>query len=153
MDRIASFSVDHDNITPGIYISRIDGDLITYDLRTRVPNGGDYIDDCTMHSVEHMMATFLRNSSVKDDVIYFGPMGCRTGFYLIVRDAVSPERVLDEVKLALEKTVMHDGPVFGATRKECGNYQCLDIDCAKEECGRYLDLLCSKKEITFKYEE
>ena len=151
MDRIASFSVDHDKITPGMYISRIDGELVTYDLRTRVPNGGDYIDDCTMHSVEHMMATFLRNSDIRDHVIYFGPMGCRTGFYLIVR-AVAPEKVLEEVKLALRKTVEHKGAVFGASRKECGNYLCLDSESAKEECRRYLDVLCSKEKISFEYE-
>lgn len=82
MDRIASFSVDHDLIEPGIYISRIDGDIVTYDLRTRKPNAGDYMDNLTMHTVEHMLATFLRNSEIGGEVIYFGPMGCRTGFYL-----------------------------------------------------------------------
>ena len=76
--RIASFSVDHDKIGVGIYVSRIDGDITTFDLRTRIPNSGDYLDDVTMHSVEHMLATFLRNSEVSDKVIYFGPMGCRT---------------------------------------------------------------------------
>ena len=85
MDRIASFSVDHDLIEPGIYISRIDGDIVTYDLRTRKPNAGDYMDNLTMHTVEHMLATFLRNSEIGGEVIYFGPMGCRTGFYLLVR--------------------------------------------------------------------
>ena len=79
MDRIASFSVDHDLIEPGIYISRIDGDIVTYDLRTRKPNAGDYMDNLTMHTVEHMLATFLRNSEIGGEVIYFGPMGCRTG--------------------------------------------------------------------------
>lgn len=83
MDRIASFSVDHDLIEPGIYISRIDGDIVTYDLRTRKPNAGDYMDNLTMHTVEHMLATFLRNSEIGGEVIYFGPMGCRTGFYLL----------------------------------------------------------------------
>lgn len=102
MERIASFSVDHDKIETGIYVSRIDGDIITYDLRTRKPNGDDYIDDVTMHSVEHMMATYLRNSDIGSRVIYFGPMGCRTGFYLLVRDLPN-ERVLEEVKLALKK--------------------------------------------------
>lgn len=149
MERIASFSVDHDKITPGIYVSRIDGDIITYDLRTRTPNGDDYIDDVTMHSVEHMMATFLRNSSIGKNVIYFGPMGCRTGFYLLVR-GLSNERVLEEVKLALKKTAEHDGEMFGNTRKECGNYKCLDLDSAKRECKRYLEVL-ENKENTFQY--
>lgn len=138
--RITSFETDHDKIVPGMYISRIDGDLTTYDLRTRVPNGGDYFDDCTMHSVEHMMATYLRNSDIKEDVIYFGPMGCRTGFYLIVRN-LPPETVLREVITALKKTVAHRGAVFGASRKECGNYLCLDLASAQEECSRYLAVL------------
>ena len=117
VNKIASFSVDHDKIGVGIYVSRVDGDITTYDLRTRLPNQGDYLDDITMHSVEHMLATYLRNSNIKDDVIYFGPMGCRTGFYLLVRNADN-ENVLKEVKLALEKTINHEGEIFGATRKE-----------------------------------
>ena len=84
--KIASFTVDHNKLCEGIYISRIDGDVVTYDLRTRKPNCGDYMDNITMHSVEHMFATVIRNSPIKDKVIYFGPMGCQTGFYLCVRD-------------------------------------------------------------------
>ena len=150
-NRIASFSVDHDKIGVGIYVSRIDGDIITYDLRTRTPNGGDYLDDITMHSVEHMMATFLRNSAIKDSVIYFGPMGCRTGFYLLVRN-LDNQTVLKEVKLALQKTIDHTGEMFGNTRKECGNYKCLSLNSAKIECQKYLTALNSQKNITFKYE-
>ncbi len=148
-DRIASFSVDHDLITPGIYISRIDGDIVTYDLRTRTPNGGDYIDDLTMHSVEHMLATYLRNSDIKNKVIYFGPMGCRTGFYLLVRNT-EPQTVLQELKTALKKTINHEGEIFGGTRKECGNFECLSLEAAKEECEKYLKIL-SIKENDFKY--
>ena len=86
MKRIASFTVDHDKLGPGIYVSRRDGDVTTYDLRTRKPNAGEYMDNRTMHSVEHMFATFIRNSEIADSVIYFGPMGCQTGFYLLTRD-------------------------------------------------------------------
>ncbi len=150
LNRIASFSVDHDKIGVGIYISRIDGDITTYDLRTRIPNSDDYLDDITMHSVEHMLATFLRNSNIGDKVIYFGPMGCRTGFYLLVRNADN-FKVLEELKLALKKTVDFDGEIFGGTRKECGNYKCLSLDSAKLECKRYLDALESLKNIDFKY--
>lgn len=150
INRITSFSVDHDYITPGIYISRIDGDITTYDMRTRTPNAGDYMDNVTMHSVEHMLATFFRNSSIGDSIIYFGPMGCRTGFYLLVRD-VQKERVLEEVKLALAKTVEHTGDVFGASRKECGNYKELDIVSARRECERYLNELENYGNIDFKY--
>ncbi len=151
MNKITSFTVDHDKITPGIYISRIDGDITTFDLRTRTPNAGDYMDDLTMHSVEHMMATYLRNSEIKDSVIYFGPMGCQTGFYLLTRN-ISPEKVLETVKKCLKLTVEHDGAMFGAHRKECGNYKNLCLDAAKTECARYLNALESK-ENDFRYEE
>ncbi len=151
MNKITSFTVDHDKITPGIYISRIDGDITTFDLRTRTPNAGDYMDNLTMHSVEHMMATFLRNSEIKDSVIYFGPMGCQTGFYLLTRD-ILPEKVLEIVKKCLIMTVEHDGEMFGAKRKECGNYKNLSLDAAKTECARYLTALESK-ENDFRYEE
>ena len=144
MKQIASFAVDHDKITPGMYISRIDGDITTFDLRTRTPNAGDYMDNITMHSVEHMLATLLRNSRIGGQVIYFGPMGCRTGFYLLTRD-VSPDTVRDCLIEALESTVAHEGDVFGATRKECGNYRELDIAAAKRECATYAQVLKQAK--------
>ncbi len=147
--KIASFTVDHDLLTEGIYVSRIDGDITTYDLRTRIPNGGDYMDNLTMHSVEHMFATYVRSSEISDRVIYFGPMGCQTGFYLLVRDAENDE-VLKVVLSVLEKIVNHSGEMFGAVRRECGNYQNLDLACAKRECSRYLSIL-SSKENDFKY--
>ena len=109
--RIASFLVDHDYITPGVYISRIDGDIYTYDLRTRRPNAGDYMDNVTMHTVEHLFATYVRSSEIGDEVIYFGPMGCRTGFYLLVRD-VQPSEVYSVIRETLSKIAMHEGEVF-----------------------------------------
>lgn len=149
MNRIASFSVDHDYIKKDIYISRIDGDITTYDMRTRIPNAGDYMDNVTMHSLEHMFATYVRNSVIGDRAIYFGPMGCRTGFYLLVRDT-EPKVVLDVVIDTLEKIVAHDGEMFGATRKECGNYRELDLACAKREAAAYLAQLRGR-EHDFKY--
>ena len=148
--RIASFSVNHDIITGGIYVSRIDGDVTTYDLRTRVPNMGDYMDNVTMHSVEHMFATFVRSSEIADRVIYFGPMGCQTGFYLLVRD-LDNETVLMLVKSVLEKIINHKGEIFGNTREECGNYRNLNLEASQIEAERYLNVLNSK-EVTFKYE-
>ena len=144
MDKITSFSVDHDYIKPGIYISRLDGDITTYDLRTRTPNNGCYMDNLTMHTVEHMLATFLRNSEIKDTVIYFGPMGCQTGFYLLVRNAEN-EKVLEILKQCLESTLAYEGKVFGAERKECGNYKNLSLEAAKKECAAYLEVLNSKE--------
>ena len=140
ISRIASFSVNHDYIVPGIYVSRIDGDITTFDLRTRKPNCGDYMDNLTMHSVEHMFATYVRNSDIADKVIYFGPMGCQTGFYLLTRD-VKLDKVYETVISTLEKIINHDGEIFGKVREECGNYLNLDIDAAKAECKKYLAAL------------
>ena len=138
--KIESFKIDHNKLECGIYVSRIDGDIVTYDLRTRKPNCGDYMDNATMHSVEHMIATYIRSSSIKDDVIYFGPMGCQTGFYLLVRNGDN-EEVLSVLKETLKKVIDHKGEVFGASQIECGNYKNLDISLAKEECRKYLDVL------------
>ena len=151
LTRIASFTVNHDYIDEGIYISRIDGDITTYDLRTRRPNMGDYMDNLTMHSVEHMIATYMRNGSIKENVIYFGPMGCQTGFYLLVRDT-DPATVLSALKEALSLSVAHEGEIPGKERRECGNYLNLDLSAAKIECKRYLDVLNSR-EWDFKYKE
>ena len=149
MKQIASFSVDHDKICEGMYISRIDGDVTSFDLRTRKPNAGDYMDNITMHSVEHMLATYLRNGEIGPHVIYFGPMGCRTGFYLLTRD-ITPVTALNALKNALAATVAHEGEVFGATRKECGNYKELSLESAKIEAKRYLCEL-EKRAQTFEY--
>ena len=152
MEKIQSFRINHDVLEPGIYVSRIDGDITTYDLRTRKPNAGDYMDVVTMHSVEHMIATLIRNSEIASDVIYFGPMGCQTGFYLLVRNAVN-EKVLDVLKDCLRKTIAHEGPVFGASAAECGNYRSLSIESAKTECRRYLAVLEALVNPDFTYQE
>ena len=149
LTRIASFTVDHDLIREGIYVSRVDGDVTTYDLRTRVPNGGDYMDNVTMHTVEHLFATYVRQGAIGKDVLYFGPMGCQTGFYLLVRNADNA-RVLREVREVLLRIIDHRGAVPGASRTECGNYKCLDLDAAIAECRRYLSALDSREQ-TFKY--
>ena len=150
-ERIASFSVNHDYIDEGIYVSRIDGDVVTYDLRTRKPNMGDYMDNTTMHSVEHMIATYIRSGRIGKDVIYFGPMGCQTGFYLLVRNREN-EEVLLALREAFSSAASHEGEIFGAKREECGNYKNLDLDLAKKECKRYLAVL-SREDIDFKYKE
>ena len=144
ISKITSFTVDHDLLKEGIYVSRTDGDITTYDLRTRVPNSGDYMDNLTMHSVEHMFATYVRSSAIGDRVIYFGPMGCQTGFYLLVRDADN-EETLSVVIDVLCSIIRHDGEMFGALRKECGNYRNLDLAAARRECERYLAILNSKE--------
>lgn len=148
--KIESFKIDHNKLNPGIYVSRTDGDIVTYDLRTRKPNMGDYMDNATMHSVEHMIATYIRSSSIGQDIIYFGPMGCQTGFYLLVRNGKN-EEVLSVLKETLQKVISHEGDVFGASQIECGNYKNLDIALAKEECRKYLEVLESYTP-DFKYE-
>ena len=150
MKKIASFTVNHDNIKVGLYISRIDGDITTYDMRTRKPNMGDYMDNLTMHSVEHMFATYVRNSDKSEKIIYFGPMGCQTGFYLLVRD-LSPNEVLELIRSVLIKIINHTGEIFGNKREECGNYRNLNLEAAQIEAERYLEVLNST-EVTFKYE-
>lgn len=144
MKKIASFTVDHDLLDEGMYISRIDGDIKTFDMRTRKPNGGDYMDNVTMHSVEHMFATLVRNSAIGESVIYFGPMGCRTGFYLLTRN-VDENLVFEETKKVLYR-ILDEKEMYGQKRKECGNYLELDLDKAKEECARYLKVLENKGE-------
>lgn len=148
MERIASFTVDHNLLEPGIYVSRVDGDITTYDLRTRKPNCGEYMDTMTAHTVEHMFATLVRNSEIAADVIYFGPMGCRTGFYLLVRNADN-EQVLRVTKRILADIIAYDGEVFGASAKECGNYRDLGLDTAKKECEGYLKALAREQSFSY----
>ena len=152
VERITSFTVDHDLLEPGIYVSRVDGDVTTYDLRTRKPNAGAYMDNLTMHSVEHMFATLIRNSELKQDVVYFGPMGCQTGFYLLIRNADN-HRVLSVVKQVLRDILAYDGPVYGASRKECGNYRNLSLESARAECRDYLAVLEAQDDWDFCYRE
>ena len=149
--KIASFTVDHEKLLPGIYVSRRDGDVVTYDMRTRTPNTGDLMDNATMHSFEHMFATYVRNSSFADDVIYFGPMGCQTGFYLLIREKENDE-ILSLVKDTLEKIIAHDGEIFGRSPIECGNYANLSLEAAKAEAKKYLNILNSKEKWSFLYE-
>ena len=149
MKKIASFTVNHDTLTRGMYISRVDADVVTYDIRIKLPNGGDYLENDAMHTFEHLFATFARNSKWSDQVIYVGPMGCRTGFYLLVRD-LSPERVLDEVIKVLDLIAYHSTEMFGATRKECGNYRELSLKSAQAEAASYLNELRSHPH-DFKY--
>lgn len=149
ISKITSFTVDHRILDPGIYVSRVDGDITTYDLRMRKPNTGNLVDNATLHSIEHMFATYIRNSSIKDDVIYFGPMGCQTGCYLLIRNADN-NKVLEVIKDVLDKIINHDGEMFGCSEVECGNYRNLDVSLAKEEAKLYINVLNSK-ENTFEY--
>lgn len=133
MEKIKSFCVDHDRLEKGMYVSRIDGDVITYDLRMVKPNQGRYLENAGLHTFEHLFATYVRNSKMSEQIIYVGPMGCRTGFYLLTRDTMSKEQALLLVKETLAFIAEFKGEIPGAScSKECGNY--LDHDLHKANC-------------------
>ena len=148
--KITSFEVDHTTLCEGMYISRVDGDVTTFDLRTRRPNAGDYMDNVTMHTFEHLFATYIRNSEIGENVLYFGPMGCQTGFYLLTRE-LAPAAVYRAVLNVLGKIIAHEGEVFGASAVECGNYRSLELAAAKREAARYLPILqkCDGSDFTY----
>ena len=142
MERIASFQVDHDKLEPGLYLSRRDGEVTTFDLRFKKPNTGDLLTNAEMHSVEHIIATLLRNGKAKDAVIYFGPMGCQTGFYLLV----DSRQLTDADAVALVKDTFaagaaFTGPMPGYSSVECGNYINLDTELAKKQCAAYCGII------------
>lgn len=151
MKKIASFEVNHDILEKGLYTSRIDGDAITYDIRMKVPNKGDYLSTGGMHSIEHLFATYARNSSLSENVIYVGPMGCRTGFYLILRDTVDKNSVLELVRESMKFIRDFDGEMPGGKRQECGNYLDHNIPEAKEVAKDMLRVLEKWKEEDFVY--
>ena len=142
MERIASFQVDHDKLEPGMYLSRRDGDVTTFDLRFKKPNTGDLLTNAEMHSTEHVIATLLRNGRAKDAVIYFGPMGCQTGFYLLVDGKqLTDADTVELVKEVFAAGAAFPGPMPGNAPAECGNYINLDLDLAKAQCAYYSQLV------------
>ena len=136
MEKIASFTINHDTLTEGIYISRIDGDITTYDLRFIRPNTPPFLEQKALHTIEHLFATFLRNSKFSENIIYFGPMGCRTGFYLLVRN-LSEENTVALLKEVLDLSINFEGEIPGSSKIECGNYKEHDLDGAKEALRKY----------------
>ena len=141
MEKIASFTVDHNKLQKGMYISRIDGDIVTYDIRMKKPNNNDFLPTGQMHTFEHLFATYARNSKIKDNVIYVGPMGCRTGFYFLVRNNVSHQQALEVVKQTLEFVKMFEGEIPGSTKIECGNYLDHDLEGAKKVAIDMIEVL------------
>ena len=129
MKRIASFEVNHDKLKPGMYTSRIDGDITTYDIRMVYPNAGTYIQPAAGHTFEHLFATYARNSKFADQIIYCGPMGCQTGFYFLVRDMKPSSRI------------------------ECGNYLLHDLAGAKQLAASMIPVLEGWKEENLIYEK
>ena len=154
MERIASFTVDHTVLVPGLYPSRRDGTAVTFDLRFKKPNTGDLLSNAELHSVEHIIATLLRNSPQKDAVIYFGPMGCQTGFYFLFDGEqlsnANAVRLLQRVFTAAAK---FDGAMPGASARECGNYRNLDVELARRCCAYYADVIADWSEEKLVYPE
>ena len=126
MKKIASFTINHDTLKKGMYISRIDGDVVTYDIRMKLPNGGDYLSTGEAHTFEHLFATFARNGAFGQEILYVGPMGCRTGFYLLTRDTLSYANAIQLVQESVAFIANYDGEIPGNKKEECGNY--LDHD-------------------------
>lgn len=139
LQKIKSFSLDHDVMEPGLYLNMESHGVSTWDLRFKKPNGGDYFTPKAGHSVEHIIATLLRNSEHKDDIIYFGPMGCRTGFYLLTVH-MDKQQVLSMLKAAFRQAADFTS-VPGSAKIECGNYLEHDLTAAKAECAAYLNVL------------
>ena len=151
MKKIASFTVDHNKLEKGMYISRIDGDVVTYDIRMKKPNGGDYLSNGALHTFEHLFATYARNSSFSDSVIYVGPMGCRTGFYLLLRDSVSADEAITLVKDSFRFIADFEGEIPGTQPKECSNCKEHDLAGAKAIAADMLGVLKDWKSENLKY--
>lgn len=142
MERIASFQVDHTTLLPGLYYSRRDGDIVTFDLRFKKPNTGDLLSNSEMHSVEHLIATLLRSSEERDTVIYFGPMGCQTGFYFLFDNRLlSCEGAIQLLQEAFSAAAEFSEAMPGQSEKECGNYRNLDLETGKRVCRGYAELI------------
>ena len=138
MEKIASFQIDHDKLCPGMYISRVDfEDVVTYDLRFKKPNNNDFLTPAAAHTIEHIFATHVRSSAIGKNVVYFGPMGCLTGFYLILK-GVSHEAAIAQVKDTVRFVAEYEGEIPGAKKVECGNYLMQDLPAAKAEAAEYL---------------
>lgn len=142
MERIASFTVDHNKLVPGLYYSRRDGDIVTFDLRFKKPNTGDLLTNAQMHLAEHLIATLLRNSQDKEAVIYFGPMGCQTGFYFLFDNRLlSCEGAIALLQQVFTAAGDYTGEMPGKSPAECGNYINLDLETGKAVCRWYAELI------------
>lgn len=140
MEKIESFKVDHTKISQGMYISRKDGEIITYDIRMVKPNTPPFLENAGLHSFEHIFATFMRNSKYSKNIVYVGPMGCRTGFYLLVR-GLSHELALELTKSAMNYIANFNEELPGRTEIECGNYLDHNVNKAKEYAKNMCQIL------------
>lgn len=143
MKKIESFTINHLNLYPGLYVSRKDEkeDMIvtTFDLRMTTPNKEPVLDVPAIHTIEHLGATFLRNSSKSKEIIYFGPMGCRTGFYVIFKGELNSNNIIDIMKEMFSFIAQYEGEIPGADAKSCGNYLDQNLAMAKYEANKFLN--------------
>lgn len=146
MEKIASFTIDHTILPKGMYLSRTDANTITYDIRTRRPNVEQVMENGAIHTLEHLFATYVRNSDVADKIVYFGPMGCRTGFYFITLDTLSKANAITLTKNALAFCAAFEGEVPGVSPEECGNYRDHNLALAKQEAAAMCQALESWSE-------
>lgn len=140
MERIASFCVNHTTLDRGMYLSRQDGDVKTWDIRMKRPNYGDYLSTGAAHTLEHLFATYARNSAYSSGVVYVGPMGCRTGFYLLTR-GLTDAQVLELTVDSFRFMAGFEGEIPGASEVECGNYLDMDLPAARAEAAAMLPVL------------
>lgn len=154
MERIASFSVNHLVLDPGLYVSRKDkreGTVITtFDMRMTSPNKEPVIDMPALHTIEHLGATYLRNSAVRDDIVYFGPMGCRTGCYLLMFGDLDSRDVYDTVISLCDFIISFEGEIPGARPEECGNYSEQNLPMAKYYIEKYKKALSENKSFEYR---
>ena len=152
MERIASFCVDHTRLERGMYLSRQDGDVLTWDIRMKKPNQGDYLTTAAAHTLEHLFATYARNSKWSEHVIYVGPMGCLTGFYLLTRGLTDAE-ALALTQESFAWMAEYDGDIPGASAVECGNYLMMDPVAARLECKAMSEVLQKLDADHMRYQE
>ncbi len=151
MEKIASFTIDHTILPKGMYLSRTDMNTVTYDIRCRRPNVEEVMENGAIHTLEHLFATFVRNSAASDKIIYFGPMGCRTGFYFITADTLSKKDAITLTKEALAFCADFEGEVPGVSAEGCGNYRDHNLPVAKKEAEEMVKVLENWKEENLVY--
>ncbi len=156
MEKITSFTIDHNRLAEGLYVSRVDlfGSqyITTFDLRMKRPNTTEILSTTSAHTIEHLGATFLRNDpQMKDRIVYFGPMGCRTGFYALFHGKYMPFDVAELFRDLFAYIKDFHGEIPGASATECGNYRDLNMEAVREDAEKYYTVLCNLNENSTNY--